>query len=107
MTANTLMGYIRALNYGKPFYASELGLDGGTIGAMACHNFIRRTGNTKDYMVNLYDDVYKKVSVYEWTLVASKDAHYNEWRKRQIEREYDKAKAFVNAYEELKATGRW
>ena len=107
MTANTLMGYIRALNYGKPFYAADLGLNGGTIAAMACYNYIRRTGNTKEYMVNLYDDVYKKVSVYEWKLVVSNDAHYNAWRKNQIEREYNKAKAFVNAYEELKATGRW
>ena len=107
MTTNTLMGYIRALNYGKPFYATELGLDGGTIAAMAHHNYIRRTGNTKEYMVNLYDDVYKKVSVYEWELVISKDVHYNDWRKNQIDREYNKAKAFVNAYEGLKAAGKW
>lgn len=107
MTTNTLMGYIMVLNYGKPFYAADLGLNGGTIAAMACYNYIRRTGNTKDYMVHLYDDVYKKVSVYEWTLVVSKDVFYNDWRKNQIEREYNKAKAFVNAYEELKATGKW
>ena len=107
MTTNTLMGYVRALNYGKPFYAADLGLNGGTIAAMEYYNYIRRTGNTKEYMVNLYDDVYKKVLVYEWTLVIFKDAHYNDWRKNQIEREYTKAKAFVNAYEEFKATGRW
>ena len=107
MTTNTLMGYIRALNYGKPFYAADLELNGGTIAAMACYNYIRRTGNTKEYMVNLYDDVYKKVSVYEWELVISKDVHYNDWRKNQIDREYNKAKAFVNAYEGLKAAGKW
>ena len=107
MTANTLMGYTKALNYGKPFYATELGLNGGTIVAMAHHNYIRRTGNTKVYMVNLYDDVYKKVSVYEWKLVVSKDAYYNNWCKNQIEQEYNKAKAFVDAFEELKATGKW
>ena len=104
MTTNTLMGYIRALNYGKPFYATELGLDGGTIAAMAHYNYIRRTGNTKIYMVNLYDDVYKKVSVYEWELVVSKDVFHS---KNQIDREYNKAKAFVDAYEKLKATGKW
>ena len=107
MTTNTLMGYIMALNYGKPFYAAELGLNGGTIAAMACHNYIRRTGKTKIYMINLYDDVYKKVSVYEWQLVVSKDVFYNNWRKNQIDREYNKAKAFVNAYEKLKAAGKW
>lgn len=107
MTTNTLMGYVRALNHGKPFYAADLGLNGGTIAAMAYYNYIRRTGNTKEYMVNLYDDVYKKVSVHEWKLVVSKDTHYNDWRKNQIEREYYKAKAFVNAFEELKATGKW
>ena len=32
---------------------------------------------------------------------------YNDWRKNQIEREYNKAKAIVDAYEELKATGKW
>ena len=107
MTANILMGYTKAMNRGKPFYAVELGLDGGTITAMSHRKWIRKTGNTKECMVNLYDDVYKKVYIYEWEFVVSNDTQYNNWRKSQIEREYTKAKAFVNAYEELKATGKW
>ena len=33
----------------KPFYARDLGLNGGSIGALACYRVIKWTGNEKEF----------------------------------------------------------
>ena len=78
MTNNTIKGLAIILNYikngnaDKPFYASDLGLNGAQIqclrfGDSDDFQFIVPTGNTKEIFIYTgYDDNYKKVSAKEW-----------------------------------------
>lgn len=68
ISENTLNALVRVTEYGKPFYASELGLDGGTINALRTAGFITPTGETKSELVNIYDDMYKKIEVSQWKI---------------------------------------
>ena len=54
------------LNYGKPFYAEELGLNGGQIGSLSCAGVIRPTGNTKKSYYDLDDTHARICHVKEW-----------------------------------------
>lgn len=84
MTNNTIKGLAIILNYikngnaDKPFYASDLGLNGAQIqclrfGYSDGFRFIAPTGNTKEIFIYTgYDNNYKKVSVKEWKV----DIHY-------------------------------
>ena len=84
MTNNTIKGLAIILNYikngnaDKPFYASDLGLNGAQIqclhfGYSDGYRFIAPTGNTKEIFIYTgYDNNYKKVSVKEWKV----DIHY-------------------------------
>lgn len=78
MTNNTIKGLAIILNYikngdaDKPFYASDLGLNGAQIhclrfGDSDDFQFIVPTGNTKEIFIYTgYGDNYKKVSAKEW-----------------------------------------
>ena len=78
MTTNTIKGLAIILNYikngnaDKPFYASDLGLNGAQIqclrfGDSDDFQFIVPTGNTKEVFIYTgYGDNYKKVSAKEW-----------------------------------------
>ena len=78
MTTNTIKGLAIILNYikngntDKPFYASDLGLNGAQIqclrfGDSDDFQFIVPTGNTKEIFIYTgYGDNYKKVSAKEW-----------------------------------------
>lgn len=78
MTNNTIRGLAIILNYikngnaDKPFYASDLGLNGAQIqclrfGYSDDFQFIVPTGNTKEIFIYTgYGDNYKKVSAKEW-----------------------------------------
>ena len=84
MTNNTIKGLAIILNYikngnaDKPFYASDLGLNGAQIQCLCFGDsdgfqFIVPTGNTKEVFIDLgYNNNYKKVSVKEWKV----DIHY-------------------------------
>ena len=78
MTTNTIKGLAIILNYikngntDKPFYASDLGLNGAQIqclrfGDSDDFQFIVPTGNTKEIFIYTgHGDNYKKVSAKEW-----------------------------------------
>ena len=78
MTTNTIKGLAIILNYikngnaDKPFYASDLGLNGAQIqclrfGDSDDFQFIVPTGNTKEVFIDTgYNNNYKKVSAKEW-----------------------------------------
>lgn len=84
MTNNTIKGLAIILNYikngnaDKPFYASDLGLNGAQIQCLCFgyndgFRFIVPTGNTKEIFIYTgYGNNYKKVSVKEWKV----DIHY-------------------------------
>ena len=67
---------VKALGEGTTFYASELGLSGGTVASLAYHErMIRPTGNVKHVMVNVYDNYYIDATVKEWEVYdAYKDS---------------------------------
>ncbi len=72
MTKNEIEAIIKLINVTEPFYASDYDIAGGTIGALDnVYGFVRETGNTKEYLINLYDDMYKKVTVKEWQVIPS------------------------------------
>ena len=70
MTKNEIEAIIKLANVTEPFYASDYDIAGGTIGALD-NVFVRETGNTKEYLINLYGDMYKKVTVKEWQVIPS------------------------------------
>ncbi len=78
----------------QPFYASDAGLSGGSIGAMHRNNWIAKTGNTKKVTITIdtpilekvkspnnwggffewdkivgYEPVQKEVEIFEWKIV--------------------------------------
>lgn len=72
MTKNEIEAIIKLINVTEPFYASDYDIAGGTIGALDnVYGFVRETGNTKGYLINLYGDMYKKVTVKEWQVIPS------------------------------------
>lgn len=72
----------------KPFYASEAGLSGGSIGAMYRNNWIAKTGNTKKMTIQIEIPVYveKKFDwggtfpVYDHSEPAEKEVEIYEWK---------------------------
>lgn len=72
MTKKEIEAIIKLTNVTEPFYASDYDIAGGTIGALDnVYGFVRETGNTKGYLINLYGDMYKKVTVKEWQVIPS------------------------------------
>lgn len=72
MTKNEIEAIIKLINVTEPFYASDYDIAGGTISALDnIYGFVKETGNTKKYLINLYDDMYKKVTVKEWQVIPS------------------------------------
>ena len=92
MTVNTIIAYAKILANGeKPFYASEFHFYGGTMGDLQSHGLVKKTGNYKEIMVEIDENLYKKCKVYEWIGIR-KNYMYN-----TILREYVKAKELVAA----------
>lgn len=68
------MAILRTLieNGNKPFYASDLlgaseGL-GGIVNGLSRNNLIEETGNVREVMVLIDEDIYRKCKVKEWQL---------------------------------------
>lgn len=83
---------VKALNKDATFYASDLGLSGGTISGLQCNGVIEKTGRTKKYFVNVYDNHFIEAEVYEWR-VRNTDSD-SKWRKEYDKREFTN---FVNS----------
>lgn len=52
----------------KPFYASDLGLNGGEINSLYCAGCITPTGKRKEvfFPIDRYSELYRKDEVLEW-----------------------------------------
>ena len=80
--------YTKLISMGpKPFYASDAGLSGGTIGAMYRNNWIAKTGNTKKvtYQIEIPVYVNKKfdwcwLPVYDHSDTIQKEVEVFEWK---------------------------
>ena len=67
MKRDTMNAIITIIKNGRDFYAHDYKLDGGIISALAYKGVIEKTGNSKSQFVAIgYDEMYKKVEVYEW-----------------------------------------
>ena len=67
MKKDTMNAIITIIKNGRDFYAHDYKLDGGIISALAYKGVIEKTGNSKSQFVAVgYDEMYKKVEVYEW-----------------------------------------
>lgn len=93
---------ISALEEGTRFYASDLGLNGGTIQSLYYYDYIDKTGNTKSYFIELGDDYYKKVEVYEWEVCFKKGSAYmRESRQREVKKYVKEIKEAYKIIQEL------
>lgn len=74
---NVLANYLHARTYNKPFYAVDLGLNGGQINALRVNGLIEPTGNIKevDLILKTWSDekFVKTVKVKEWRCVNEKE----------------------------------
>lgn len=68
--ANIVKNVMKVRAYGKPFYASDLGMNGGEINALRLYCYIEPTGNTKTVMVPIDtwggSRIFKECEVKEW-----------------------------------------
>ena len=92
MSANCLMNSLVVRAHGKPFYASDLGLNGGEISGLSLNHYIKATGNTKTVMVPIDtwhgDRIFKECKVEEWEYCG--DACGESWLAEMQERELRK-----------------
>ena len=82
MTAGQMKNMMKIATYGKPFYASDLGMNGGEISALTIHCFIVPTGKTRKTMVQIDtwrgDRIFKESTIKEWEF---NPRHAGEWRE--------------------------
>ena len=58
----------------KPkFYATAVNLCGGVIGGLSRNGVIKATGTTKEVMVCIDDNLYRKCEIKEWELALPKE----------------------------------
>lgn len=73
---NVIANYFQARAYNKPFYAVDLGLNGGQINALSVNGLIEPTGNTTevDLVLKTWSDekFVKTVKVKEWRCIDAK-----------------------------------
>ena len=74
---NVITNYLHARAYNKPFYAVDLGLNGGEINGLQINGLIEPTGNTKEVelVLKTWSDkkFVKTVQVKEWRCVNEKE----------------------------------
>lgn len=98
MTKKEIEAIIKLVNVTEPFYASDYDIAGGTISALDnIYEFVKATGNTKEYFINLYDDVYKKVTVKEWQVIPSAKMRV----LKQVQNEVMEMKKLVRTWEHM------
>lgn len=99
---------VKSLDEGTRFYASEFNLAGGTISGLVYSGYIRKTGNSKKYMVNVYDNHYIEAEVFEWEVhdcFMEKYSQYPFIANARDSRFNEDAKMILEAAELLKSLG--
>lgn len=101
LNANMVKNVMKIRAYGKPFYASDLGMNGGEICGLSVHSYIMPTGNTKTIMVPIDtwggDRIFKECKVKEWRYNPSPSAYLRSIWEQEF------AKAVKDAKEVLAA----
>lgn len=108
----TALVIIKSLGNGARFYASDFGFAGGTVHGLDVNGYIRKTGNTKKYMVNIYDNHFIEAEVYEWEVFDRYeiDTEYpTRWKEyykeRRIAEFKENAEKIITAAKILKKMG--
>lgn len=109
---NNIINAMKVRAYGKPFYASDLGLNGGEINGLQINSYIKPTGNTRKVMVPIDrwngDRIFKECEVKEWVWCRSDREWEREWQNEvliQAVREAKELLDFVNEMGILKSLG--
>lgn len=100
---NVLANYLRARAYNKPFYAVDLGLNGGQINALSVNRLIEPTGNIKevDLILKTWSDgkeLIKTVEIKEWKCIDEKmmSPYRLNLLRKDIQEAITMAKEFLN-----------
>lgn len=105
MTPNMVKNILKISAYGKPFYASDLGLNGGEINGLSCNRYIKPTGHTKTVMVQIDtwggDRIYKECTVKEWKYSGDEDRWMREALQERFIQAVQDAKEILAAAAEL------
>jgi len=83
MTTTFMIALIKVVHYTEDyFYASDLGLQGGTLKALEERGYIEKSGKTKEYFIEIEKDIYRKVTVNEWHIINRRPPV---WTRREFE----------------------
>lgn len=103
LTLNFVNNYlkIRNLKKGTTFYASDYGINGGSIHGLRHQGFIEPTGNTKTIIIpHPYDDrLLIKSEVKEWRMRANK--RIIEMYDKDVKRTLDYTKSMLAQIEQF------
>lgn len=102
LNIETFKAYEQVLTYGKPFYASDFDLSGGTISAMETYGLIQPTGNTKIGFAPVGGELYKKVEIKEWecVILASKNKGWGN-RKLYVDHIVEEYREFIEMFDHI------
>lgn len=97
---------LKARAYGKPFYASDLGFNGGEMNGLHLNGFVKPTGNTRKVMVPIDrwggDRIFKECEVKEWVWCRSERSEWERaWQDNVIIDAIEQAKALLETAQEL------
>jgi hypothetical protein len=104
MGTASIKGFAKVMAHGTtPFYASELGLNGGTIGALSYYRVIAPTGNTKEVTFpHPYDDNRLiKSTVCEWVLQKNRSIYSYDWFPKGVHNVIKDMRETLALYDEV------
>lgn len=82
------MNAMKVRAYDKPFYASDLGLNGGEINGLRVNGYIKPTGNTRKVMVPIDvwggDRIFKECEIKEWIWCRSDREWERAWQNEVL-----------------------
>lgn len=96
---NNIINAMKVRAYGKPFYASDLGMNGGEINGLKFNRFIKPTGNTRKVMVPIDmwggDRIFKECEVKEWVWCRSDREWERAWQNEALIQAVKKARELL------------
>lgn len=102
---NNIMNAMKVRAYDKPFYASDLGLNGGEINGLRANGYIKATGNTRKVMVPIDmwggDRIFKECEVKEWIWCRSDREWERAWQNEVLIQAVREAKELLELVNEL------
>lgn len=102
----SIKGFAKVMAHGTtPFYASDLGLNGGTISALAYYRVIAPTGNTKEvtFPHPYNDNLLIKSTVGEWVLSEDKTEYkfFYDWFIDELHYRIKEMRETLALYDEI------